>query len=134
MDSLIRFAHLSPARQSLVRLFQSINYGCVRNLDVRDCEPLLSGPGPIVLVDIRLDSDEPARDELALADFALCAEVRRLMSLLDHVENGTVSRIEVRAGIPRRMTLEKGMKEVGLEQSPAARQAGSKDPVRRWDG
>jgi hypothetical protein len=87
-----------------------------------------------VLVDIRLDSDEPARDELALADFALCAEVRRLMSLLDHVENGTVSRIEVRAGIPRRMTLEKGMKEVGLEQSPAARQAGSKDPVRRWDG
>jgi hypothetical protein len=74
-----------------------------------------------VLVDIRLDSEEPARDELALADFGLCAEVRRLMSLLDHVENGTILKIEVRAGIPRRITLAKQMKGVELEQSPAAR-------------
>jgi hypothetical protein len=58
-----------------------------------------------VLVDIRLDSEEPARDELALADFGLCAEVRRLMSLLDQVRNGRISKIEVRAGIPRRITI-----------------------------
>jgi hypothetical protein len=80
-----------------------------------------SGPGPNVLVDIRLDFDEPARDELTLADFALCAEVCRLLSLLDHVENGTISKIGVRVGIPRRITIEKQMKEVGLEQSPAVR-------------
>jgi hypothetical protein len=116
-----QLSRLSAPRQSLVRLFQSINYGCVQNLEVCDGEPLLSGLGPNVLVDIRLDSEEPARDELALADFGLCAEVRRLMSLLDQVRNGRISKIEVRAGIPRRITIERQMKEVEFEQSPAAR-------------
>ena len=109
-----RFSYLSASRQALVRLFQTINYGCVQALEVRLGEPLLSCPGPIVLVDVRLDSEESQRPELALADFVLCAEVYRLMCLLDHVENGKISKIEVRAGIPRRITLEKQMKEMGL--------------------
>lgn len=116
-----RFSRLSEPRQTLVRLFQSANYGCVQNLEVRDGEPLLSGPGPNVLVDVRLDSEELARDELGLADFGLCAEVCRLMSLLDRVGNGKILKIEVRAGIPRRITLEKQLKEMEVEQSPAAR-------------
>jgi hypothetical protein len=107
-----QLSRLSAPRQSLVRLFQSINYGSVQNLEVRDGEPLLSGPGPNVLVDIRLDSEDPGRDELALGDFALCAEVLRLMSLMDQVRNGRISKIEVRAGIPRRIILERQMKEV----------------------
>jgi hypothetical protein len=121
MANPIRLAQLSSTRQSLVRLFQSINYGCVQNLEVRDGEPVLSSPGPNMSVDIRLDSEDPGRDELALADFALCAEVLRLMSLMDQVRNGKISKIEVRAGIPRRITLAKRMKGVELEQSPAAR-------------
>jgi hypothetical protein len=114
MDRPIRFAQLSSARQSLVRLFQSTNYGWVQNLEVRDGEPVLSGPGPIVFIDVRLDSAESARGELALEDFALCAEVCRLMSLMDQIEDGTISKIEVRAGVPRRITLEKRVKEVCL--------------------
>lgn len=113
MDRPIRFVQLSLARQTLVRLFQSISFGSVHTLEVRGGEPLLSGPGPNVLVDIKLDFEEPARDELTLADFTLCAEVCRLLSLLDRVQNGKISKIEVRAGIPRRITLEKQMKEVG---------------------
>ncbi len=116
-----RFSGLSAPRQTLVRLFQSINYGSVQALEIRDCEPLLSGPGPNVLVDIRLDSEDPGRDELALGDFALCAEVLRLMSLMHQIRNGRISKIEVRAGIPRRITLERQMKEVEFEKSPAAR-------------
>jgi hypothetical protein len=107
MDKSLLFCHLSPPRQHLVRLFQSINYGYLQDLEVRDCEPIFSGCGPIVLVDVRLDSEDRPRDELALADFALCAEICRMMSLLDRVENGRMSKIEVRAGIPRRITMEK---------------------------
>ena len=107
MDKSLRFCQLSPPRQHLVRLFQSINYGYLQDLEVRDREPILSGRRPIVFVDVRLDSEERPRDELALADFALCAEVYRLMCLLDQVENGKISKIEVRAGIPRRITMEK---------------------------
>ncbi len=115
------FTQLSSGRQELVRLFQSINYGCIQSLDLRHGEPLLACPGPMVLVDVRLDSEESARDEIALLDFALCAELCRLMSLLDQVGNGKISKIEVRAGIPRRVTVEKQLKDVSVQQSPAAR-------------
>ena len=100
------FSHLSDARQALVRVFQSVNYGCVQDLEVHDGEPYLCSPELKVLVDVRLDSEELTRDELRLVDFGLCAEVLK---------------IEVRAGIPRRITLEKQLKDVEFEQSPAAR-------------
>jgi hypothetical protein len=121
MAEAIRFTQLTSARQELVRLCQSINYGGIQSLEVRHGEPCLTDPGPSVLVDVRLDSEELTRDESSLVDFVLCAEVRRLMSLLDRVGNGKVLKIEVRAGIPRRVTLEKQLKDVEFEQSPAAR-------------
>jgi hypothetical protein len=43
------------------------------------------------------------------------------MSLLDRVGNGKVLKIKVRAGIPRRITLAKQLKDVEFEQPPAAR-------------
>jgi hypothetical protein len=110
------FLQLSKPRQALVRLCQSTNYGHVQDLVVREREPIFAGPGPVVLVDIRLDSEERPREELAAGDFALCGEVSRLMSLLDQVENGRISKIEVRGGIPRRITFEKRIEEVGLSE------------------
>jgi len=106
-----QFSQLSRPRQALVRLFQSINYGYVRELNVRDQEPVLNGPSPIVLVDLKLDAEDHPRDELAAANFELCREVGRLMSLLDRIEHGKISSIEVRAGIPRRILLEKPLTE-----------------------
>jgi hypothetical protein len=89
-------------------------------------EPIFDSSNHTALVDVRLDSEDPPREELAIDDFSLCAEVGRLMSLLDQVENGRISKIEVRAGIPRRITLEKRVKEFACCEA-----AGSKDPVRR---
>jgi hypothetical protein len=39
------------------------------------------------------------RPELALKDFELLEEIRRLMARLDDIKDGTIERIEVRAGI-----------------------------------
>jgi hypothetical protein len=74
-------------------------------------------------VDVRLDSDERPREELAAADFALSAELCRLMSLLDEVRNGRISKVEVRAGIPRRITFEKCVAELrsSVAEGAAAR-------------
>jgi hypothetical protein len=101
-----RFLEVSNPRQALIRLCQRVNYGSILNLTVINGE-LSFDPAPDVLVDVRLDSEERPRDELSLPDFALCTEVCRLLSLLDQIENGKISRIEVRAGVPRRITLEK---------------------------
>ena len=127
---------LSQSRQMLVRLCQSVNFGQIHDLSIRDCEPILQCPDPAVFVDVRLDVEAQPRKEMATADFALGAEITRLMALLDKIENGMITKIEVRGGLPRRVTFEgrhaatksNDLTELSL---PAARQAGSKDPVRR---
>ena len=106
MDRPLRFSQLSPGRQILVRLCQSINYGHIQNLTVEDQEPVLQGASAIATTDIRLDAEDLARGELVVDDFILCAEVTRLIALFDKVQNATISKIEVRAGIPRRISLE----------------------------
>jgi hypothetical protein len=37
-----------PGRQALVRLCETINYGSIENLEVRDCEPAFD-PAPVML-------------------------------------------------------------------------------------
>ena len=92
-------------RQALVRLCQATNYGCIQGLEVRDSDPIFSPP-PLVLVDIKLDSDEGPRPEIELTDFVLGDEVRRLMNRFYELKNALIDRIEVRAGVPRRVVFE----------------------------
>ena len=99
---LCRFSHLSAPRQALIRLCQAINYGQIHHLEVRDGDPVLSPP-PLVLIDVKLDADEVARAEVDLPDFELCNEVCRLIDQLQELTTGIIERIEVRAGIPRRI-------------------------------
>jgi len=108
----LRFSQLSAPRQALLRLFQSTNYGCLQDLIIRDKEPILNSPHPIVFADVRLDVEECSRDELSLPDFVLCAEFHRLLSMIDEIANGEISRIEIRAGVPRRLTIRKSLGEV----------------------
>lgn len=113
----LRFSQLSPLRQQLVRLCQSTNHGQIQDLIVRNQEPVLGAPPPVVLRDVKLDSEDRLRDELGMTDFALCAEVGRLMLLLDRIQNGKISKIEVREGIPRRIVFESPLGEM-LRGSP----------------
>src|ERR1039458_4226755 len=101
----LRLSDLSPARQALVRLCQAINHGSIEDLEVRHSEPVFD-PWPVTLRDVKLDSDEGPRPELALADFVVSNEVYRLMRLLDDMKCGTIRRVEVHAGVPRRIVLE----------------------------
>jgi hypothetical protein len=101
----LRLSELSSARQALVRLCQIINWGSIENLTVEHAEPILD-PSPVILKDVKLDSDEGPRPELALADFVVSDEVLRLVRHLDEMECGTVRQIEVRDGIPRRIVLQ----------------------------
>jgi hypothetical protein len=100
-----RFSDLSPERQALVRMLQTVNFGEVRDVHVWDGDPR-SDHTSVMLLDAKLDSEEAPRSELNLPDFELRAEVVRLMSRLDELRNGTIRRLEVRAGIPRRLVFE----------------------------
>jgi hypothetical protein len=101
----LRLSDLSPACQALVRLCQAINHGSIESLEVRHSEPVFD-PWPVTLRDVKLGSDEEPRPELALRDFVVTDEIVRLISLLDETKCGTIRRVEVHAGVPRRIVLE----------------------------
>ena len=105
-----KLSELSTPRQALVRLCQSIDYGQILDLQVRDREPQFS-PAPTVLLDIKLDAARVGRPESELSDFVLCDEVCRLLDRIDELQTGQVQRIEVRAGIPRRVLIEARLTE-----------------------
>ena len=92
-------------RQRLVRLCQTLNFGQIQSVPVRDGDPIFD-PTPVVVMDTKLYRDNKPRPELQLADFELRDEVCRLMARLDSVKNGTIQRIEVLAGLPRRVVVE----------------------------
>jgi hypothetical protein len=104
MKQPLRFSQLSPSRKTLVRICQTLNFGSILDVRVTDGEVSFD-PQPEVLVDVRLDQDVGARAELELNDFTVCTEVCRLLGQIDALQNGTIEKIVVHGGIPRRVTL-----------------------------
>jgi hypothetical protein len=98
----IRFSQLSTSRQALVRLCQDMNFGQIRDLHVRNSDPVWD-PAPTVLSQIKLDTEDTPRPEADLPDFKLSPQIQRLMGGLDQLRDGRIERIDVREGIPRHL-------------------------------
>ena len=105
MDAPVRLSELSASKQALVRICQTLDYGQIIDLHVRDGEPVYN-PAPTLLFDVKLDADCGGRPEVELADFTLRDEVCRLLDRINAMQTGRIQRIEVRAGIPRRVLIE----------------------------
>jgi len=111
MKRCMRFSQLSAPRQALVRLLQSINFGYLEGLEVRRGDPVFC-PAPMVFVEVKLDAENDPRPETDLADFELRSEVLRLLEQFDEVGDGSIERIDIRHGIPRRVVIERPIKGV----------------------
>jgi len=107
----MRFSQLSAPRQALVRLLQSINFGRVHDLEIRRGDPVFC-PAPMVFVEVKLDDEDAPRPETELADFELRSEVVRLLEQFDEAGDGSIERIDVRHGIPRRVVIERPIQGV----------------------
>jgi hypothetical protein len=107
----MQFADLSPSWQRLLRLFQSINFGRVEELEIRSGEPVFS-PEPRVFLELKLDAADGPRPERRLDRFGLCSQVERFVEQVGRLNDGTVERIEVRHGLPFRMVIEATPAEV----------------------
>lgn len=111
MNQPVRFSQLSAPRQALVRLLQSVNFGYVEGLDVRRGEPVFN-PTPMVFVEVKLDASNGPRPEVESADFELRSEVIRLVEQFDELGDGSVERIDIRHGVPRRVVIERPIQGV----------------------
>lgn len=105
-----RLSQVSAPLQVLVRLCQGIDYGQILDLLIRDGEPVFS-PEPTLLLDVKLDADCSRRPETDLEDFVLRDEVCRLLDRIGELGEGRFHRIEVRAGIPRRVLIQRPLTE-----------------------
>ena len=80
----------------------------------------MNDPPPLVLRDLKLDRDEELRPEFDLTDFVLRNEFCRLMNRLDELRNGIVERVEVHAGVPRRILLHVSAARIKFAPPPVA--------------
>lgn len=105
MTDTLTLASLPPARERLVRLMQELNFGFVEGLVVRHGEPVFDPP-PRVVHEIKFGGENGPRPEAAKEDFALKAQVRELVAQLEALGDAVVRRIEVKHGLPFKMTIE----------------------------
>ena len=110
MTKARRFSELRPAQQALVQVCQSIGFGEIRGLEIRDGDPVFS-PLPAVLIDIKLGSEQVKRSVLDCADFELRYEVRHLFWKFEELKNTRIERIEIRHGLPFRLIFEAQLNE-----------------------
>ena len=96
---------LSPGRRRLLELMQQINFGRIDGVTVRGGEPLFD-PSPRVVREIKFGSENGPRPELGIDDFVLKAQVVELFEHLDGLGDGKVGSIEVKYGLPFRMSVE----------------------------
>ena len=108
-----RFSAVSPRRQQLIRMCQALNCGAFKGIQLHDGDPVLVSS---LIAEERLDLPDEQRPEIQLADFNLSKEWHRLLGRFDQVQNGAIERLEVRAGIPRRVLWESRLPQL-LENS-----------------
>jgi hypothetical protein len=94
---------LSPNARRLLRLLQQVNFGRLRNLVIRDGEPVFDPP-PRVQRDHKIGGQNGPRPEIALEDFALRKEVVEMFRHFRELGSGTIVNLEVRSGLPFLMT------------------------------
>ena len=108
MTDTATLASLSPARERLVKLMQRLNFGHIEGLVVRDGEPVLDPP-PRVVRQLKFCAESGPRPEAAKEDFILKAQVRELFAQMEKMGDGVIRRLEVKHGLPFKMTVEEVM-------------------------
>ena len=97
---------LSAARRGLVETMQWLTFGRIERLVIRDGEPV-ENPAARIVREVKFGTCEQGpRGELGMRDFALKLAVRQLFEQFDRVRDGVIELIEVRHGLPHRMSFE----------------------------
>jgi len=104
MTHTLKKDHLTPARQRLLELMQTTHYGKIKDLSVKDGQPILVPP-PRVIRKIKIAAKDP-RTKAASGDFTLKKEITEFFEHLDRLGTGVVKCIEVKNGLPFSMDIE----------------------------
>ena len=90
---------LTPEQARLVELMQSLNFGRIEALQIRDGQPTFD-PLPRVVQKVKMGADNDSRAEIEYADFRLKLGVVELLEAIGKLREGEVRAIEIRFGLP----------------------------------
>ena len=92
-------ASLSTQRRQFLSELQRLNFGTIECLEIRAGEPYFT-PNTRIRRQRRFPGNNGPREELALDDFVLKAQVVELFRTFDEIGNGIVETLEVLHGLP----------------------------------
>lgn len=105
MATEARIDGVSQPCKRLIRLMQAVNFGHIDGLVVRDGQPVFDPP-PRVVQEIRFGGDNGPRPEITREDFALKTQVVELFGHLSAMGDAVVETLEIRHGLPFRMSVQ----------------------------
>jgi hypothetical protein len=100
---------LSSSKKRLVEIMQTVGFGRIEELVIRDGEPDFNPPPRIVRM-INFGGENGPRPELRHRNFNLKGQVIRLLLQISRLEDGTEVSIEVKYGLPFRMEIENSIR------------------------
>jgi hypothetical protein len=100
-------ADLPEPRRKLVELMQTINFGRIEGLAIREGKPVLD-PRPAVVREHKFGGENGPRTELGTTDFLLKQQVVELFAFFDEFRDGVVDVLEVKHGLPFRVIVTEG--------------------------
>jgi len=89
----------------LVELMQQINFGRIENLVMRGGQPVMDPP-PRVVREVKFGGENGARAEAPISDYALKKQVVELLQYIDARRDGVIEVLDIKNGLPFRMTVE----------------------------
>jgi hypothetical protein len=106
VSEILTKAGLSTPRQKLVEAMQRIAFGRIEQLHIREGDPVFEPP-PRLVQEIKISGDGEVQPEVAGSDFVLKKQIVELFQRLAQLRNGVIEAIEVRHGLPCRITLQR---------------------------
>ena len=104
-DPAVSWKQLSPHRQRLLALIESVQYGRIERLLIRGKEPVDS-PDTRIIRTVKFGKPSSVRSIGSDQDFVLKREIVEFLSYIDRVRDGLILRIEIAAGQPRLLEIE----------------------------
>ncbi len=96
--------NLSPNRQRLVRLMQTLHFGQIEQLHIQNGEPVFD-PRPIATVEFKFGAENGPRRELDCTDFVIKAPVVEFLQQCQAIGDGVIETLTVKHGLPFSMTV-----------------------------
>jgi hypothetical protein len=114
----IRRSALSPPRRWLLDTICRLGFGRIEQLFIRNGEPALENP-PRVIQTITFGGFSQDEQEPPTGDFELKRPIIDLFAHFDRINTGVIERIDIKAGLPCFMSIERPLYLDGIAKSTA---------------